>query len=89
MRPLERIAAEERLRFREPINIVEKKLMEINVIPETDIRVYPDYPLGWHATVGANDRIYVIISRRGRISLSIESCYGFYKNGALRRRPVS
>lgn len=85
MNELERITAMERLRYREPISIVERKLEEINIIPETDIRIYVDYPFGWHATVGANDRVYVFISRRGVLRLSVEPSVGFYKNGALRR----
>lgn len=57
----------------------------LNVIPETDINIYIDYPTGWHATFGANHRVYIITSTWGVLSLEIEPLIGFGKNGALLR----
>ena len=84
MRVLDIIARNE-IEFRVPISIVRAKLVEMNIVPETDIRIYPDYPVGWHATVGANDRVYIFTYRRGhQLSLEITPLFGFYKNGGLR-----
>ena len=88
MRVQDMIARHE-MQFKKEILIMRAKLVEMNIVPETDIRIYPDYPVGWHATVGANNRVYILTYRRGRQpSLEITPCYGFYKNGGLRTKPL-
>ena len=79
------IIARHEMQFKKEILIMRAKLVEMNIVPETDIRIYPDYPVGWHATVGANDRVYIFTYRRGhQLSLEITPLIGFYKNGGLR-----
>ena len=70
-----------------PIEIVKKKLAQMKIIPATDIRIYDDYPDGWHATVGANDHVYIVTSYKGRLKVTTEPSLGFYSNGCLIRSP--
>jgi hypothetical protein len=83
----EQAAAGQQVMYRVPIEIVREKLKVMGIRPETRIHIYPEYPTGWHATVGANDRIYIFTCCRGWITLEIEPCYGFRPNGTLIRRP--
>jgi hypothetical protein len=50
------------------------------------IQVVPDYPLGWHAFVPADDKAMMIgCTRDGYMSLvDIMLCRGFYPNGNMR-----
>ena len=75
------------LLYRKPVKIVQCFLKDINIIPETDIIIYPDYPYNWHATVGANNRLYIIKSLEGHLFIeNIESISGFNKSGTFIRR---
>jgi len=80
---LNKRTAADQLRYKRPISIIKEKLKEMNVVPETDIRVYPLYPFGWYSTVGANDRVYVLSCVRGVIELEIQPVYGFRPDGSL------
>lgn len=78
----------QQLKYRKPLSVVEKKLQEMMIIPETDIRIYPVYPTGWYATVGANNRVYIFISNRGVVTLEIQPVYGFLPGGSLNIKPI-
>lgn len=84
-----KIVAADKVRYRKPISVISEKLKQFNIKPETDIRIYTDYPFGWHATVGANDRIYIFTSVFGKVVLSIEPVFGFRSNGSLIRKGES
>lgn len=83
--PYQNVAAAEQIIYSHLIENVRKFLENIKIKPETDIRIYPNYPEGWEATVGANGRIYIVKSVWGNITLDIEPVVGFSKNGALIR----
>jgi hypothetical protein len=80
------VVAAEQLRYANQIYLIKKILDRIGLVPATDIRIYPDYPNGWHATVGAYSYVYVFSYDRGDISLTIEDRRGFYPNGCLIRK---
>jgi hypothetical protein len=77
------VLSAERLRYRKPIAIARQYLDKMNVVPETDIDIYVDYPVGWHAVVGANNRVYILICMRGNITLEIQPVWGFRPNGKI------
>lgn len=76
------------LRYRKPVSVIRYCLMELNIEPETDIRIYPIYPSGWYGTVGATIEgdpfVYIFTSKWGEVTLEIKSCRGFNKNLSLR-----
>ena len=77
-----------KLKYKHLINIVKKEVKEIGIKPLTDIRVYLDYPFGWHATVGSlgiDDKpyVYIFVDTYGKRRLIIEECLGVRKNGSL------
>lgn len=81
----DKLLAIHNIMYKVEIGIVRDILADLEIVPATDIRIYPEYPIGWHATVGADNKVLVIKSEYGRISLSIEPCLGFQKNGGLIR----
>lgn len=81
----DQVLAVQTFMHREEIEIVKRILHDLELTAATDIRVYPDYPYGWHATVGVDNKVLVIISEFGRLRLSIEPALGFQKNGGLIR----
>lgn len=80
------ITALQEVKYRKPLAKVREYIKGFNVIPESDIRIYVDYPIGWHAEFGAGDRVYIITSNRGNLSLSIEPIYGYRPNGSIIRK---
>jgi len=73
------------IKYSKPFSIVKTWLKEAGKVPQTAIHIYPDYPIGWHATVGVDNRVYIYKNERGKITLEIEPFNGFYPNGLLRR----
>lgn len=73
------------LKYRKPRDIVNAELRRYDLEPRTDIWIYPAYPYGWDAVVGAgNLRVYIFTYRRGNLRLTdIKPCRGFRKNGTL------
>lgn len=53
---------------------------------QTDIWIYPNYPNGWEAVVGAWDRVWIFESYKGRFSIKdVQHMQGFKPNGTLIR----
>ena len=83
----EQVLAGHNVIYQKEIQIVEDVLKDLDIRQETDIRIYVDYPTGWHATVGERNRVFIVNSYNGHITLTIEPCCGFMPNGALIRSP--
>lgn len=56
-------------------------LMEI--VPQTDIWIYTDYPDGWYAVFGGEDKVYIVDEHKGKRHLSTQPVRGFNPNGSL------
>lgn len=80
------VAAAEQIRYRGPISIVKQRLKQLGLEPSSNVWIYPEYPIGWEATVLCSSFVYSFKNDRGRLTLSIEPFIGFYKNGALKRK---
>ncbi len=74
----------EQLRHRQPRNIVRKWFKSRNIPIVTEIWIYPEYPHGWEAILGAWDRIWILKYDRGTIHIKdIQHVQGFKPNGTL------
>jgi hypothetical protein len=83
---MQQLMAARQIAFKKQIKIVKLLLMRNGVWPETEIQVYLDHPTGWHATVGAENLVWVIHSINGNLDLDVEPIFGFRKNGCLIRK---
>lgn len=82
--PIQR-AKIDQLQYELPRLFIRKELDERGVKPQTDIWIYPDYPYGFTAVVGAHGRfVYIFEVHRGEIVSCVQKlCLGVRPNGAL------
>lgn len=87
----QRIISANRIKYKHLIKIVKDEIKEMGINPATDIRIFEDYPNGWHGVVGAlgiDGRPYVyifMVDKKYTVKkLFIEECLGVRKNGSLR-----
>lgn len=75
----------EQLKYRRIRNLIERELEICHITPMTDIWVYPQYPFGWEAVLGAEpDRVYIFKGRKSKIfDLDVRPIKGIRKNGSL------
>ena len=84
IRDTRRNARAEQLRHRQPRFEVRKWFKSRNIPITTEIWIYPEYPNGWEAILGAWDRIWILKCDRGTISIKdIQHVQGFNPNGTL------
>lgn len=78
-------AEADQLRFALPRQIIEYELKARKVVPQTDIWIYPDYPNGFTAVVGAHDRfVYIFkVVKATIVSVDQRLCIGVRPNGSL------
>lgn len=74
-----------KLMFEKQRSIVNQYLdFVMQMEPESEIQVIPDYPNGWHALVAANGYIWTIKCNDGYFGLvDVATCHGIRPNGTL------
>lgn len=88
---VKRLHWENNLQHKQEVLLVELILEEMMVLAMTDIWVYDDYPVGWHAVVGVEEphefgtipATYIIKSVNHKISVEIQPMRGFRPNGSI------
>jgi hypothetical protein len=74
----------EQLRYKKPRYEVRVWFKARDIPITTEIWIYPEYPDGWEAILGAWDRVWILKSDRGVISVKdIQHVQGFNPNGTL------
>lgn len=74
----------EQLKHKQPRYEVRKWFKSRNIPITTEIWIYPEYPNGWEAILGAWDRIWILKYDRGTIYVKdIQHVQGFKPNGTL------
>ena len=78
-------AEADQLKYALPRQIIERELEARKVVPQTDIWIYPNYPNGFTAVVGAHDKfVYIFEAVKGSIvSIDQRLCLGVRPNGSL------
>jgi len=73
------------LQFETPRSMVRDYLdFVMNMRPQSEIQVIPDYPDGWHAIFAANNWVWTIKCDGGFFGLiDVASCHGVRPNGTL------
>jgi hypothetical protein len=84
IRDVRKNARIEQLRYKQPRYEVRKWFKARNIPIVTEIWIYPEYPNGWEAILGAWNRIWILKSDRGMIHIKdIQHVQGFKPNGTL------
>ena len=74
----------EQLKYKKPRYEVRKWFKSRNIPILTEIWIYPEYPNGWEAILGAWNRIWILKCDHGVISIKdIQHVQGFNPNGPL------
>jgi hypothetical protein len=75
----------DQLKYALPRQIIERELEARGVVPQTDIWIYPNYPDGFTAVVGAhNVFVYIFkVYKAAIISIDQKRCLGVRPNGSL------
>lgn len=77
-------AQADRMQYKVPQFQVRKWFHQRKILIATDIWIYPDYPDGWEAILGAWDRVWILKSIKGVIWVKdIQPNRGFNPNGTL------
>lgn len=84
IRDIKTNASADLLRYKKPRHEVRKWFHTRNIPIATEIWIFPEYPEGWEAVLGAWDRIWILKSIRGTIYVKdIQHVQGFKLNGTL------
>jgi hypothetical protein len=69
--PMERLLRLDQIRYRKPITIA-KQFFEyfMQIRPQEEIRITPNYPIGWEAEVVSEDKVWTVTCNRGEIKLT-------------------
>jgi hypothetical protein len=85
-----KVVATQQLIYRKPIRIAKEELANLGIKPASDIFIYPEYPFGYQAVVGAlehNCAVVYILTYRFHplrlVELKMEGCQGIRPNGTL------
>lgn len=79
------LAEADQLKYALPRQIIERELKARKVVPQTDIWIYPNYPDGFTAVVGAHDKfVYIFeVVKSSIVSIDQRLCLGVRPNGSL------
>ena len=83
---LRKNARANQVQFKPLIKVVEKWFKHRDIPMQTDVWIYPNYPNGWEAVVGAWDRVWIFECYKGSFSIiDVQHMQGFKPNGTLIR----
>lgn len=84
IRDVRKNALANQLQYKRPQADVRKWFKARDIPIATEIWIYPLYPSGWEAILGAWDRVWILRNDRGAIYVKdIQPVQGFHKNGTL------
>ena len=75
----------DQLRYTWPKHVIQRELDERFIKRNTEIWIYPTYPAGYMAVVGAfKDLVYIFEAEWGLVvSMEVRRCLGVRPNGSL------